>query len=242
MWCSAVGCIMMLTLSLLAAPLTAEAQPAGKIYHLGILSPAAVPAPSVATIPNLVPMALRELGYVEGGNLVIERRFAAGKLDRLPELARELVQLRMDVIVAVSSAAIDAAKDATVTIPIVMGFSDDDPVKRGYMASLTRPEGDNTGITLAAGTMLASKRLELLKATLPQRQADRRARHGRRTRLSRAGAGGTEGGVRPRRHTHRGRDAGDGLRPCLRDNGGGRRGLALRPRQHHFQSRPQADH
>jgi putative ABC transport system substrate-binding protein len=112
-------------------------------------------------------MALRELGYVEGENLVIERRFAEGQLDRLRGLAHELVQRRVDVIVAVSS-AIDAAKDATVTIPIVMGFSDDDPVSRGYVASLARPEGNLTGVTLASGTMLASKRLELLKAALPQ--------------------------------------------------------------------------
>jgi putative ABC transport system substrate-binding protein len=167
MGCSAIGCIITLILSLLAAPLAAEAQPAGKVYRLGILSPAAVPAPSVASVPNLVPMALRELGYVEGENLVIERRFAEGKLDRLRGLAHELVQRRVEVIVAVSS-AIDAAKDATVTIPIVMGFSDDDPVSRGYVASLARPEGNLTGVTLASGTMLASKRLELLKAALPQ--------------------------------------------------------------------------
>lgn len=167
MWCSAVGCMVTLIVSLFAALLAAETQPAGKIYRLGILSPAPVPALSVATIPNLVPMALRELGYVEGENLVIERRFAEGKLDRLRGLAHELVQRRVEVIVAVSS-AIDAAKDATVTIPIVMGFSDDDPVSRGYVASLARPEGNITGVTLASGTMLASKRLELLKAALPQ--------------------------------------------------------------------------
>ena len=167
MWCSTVGCMVTLIVSLFAALLAAEAQPAGKIYRLGILSPAPVPALSVATIPNLVPMALHELGYVEGENLVIERRFAEGKLDRLRGLAQELVQRRVEVIVAVSS-AIDAAKDATVTIPIVMGFSDDDPVSRGYVASLARPEGNITGVTLASGTMLVSKRLELLKAALPQ--------------------------------------------------------------------------
>src|SRR5712691_3468233 len=111
MGCSAIRCIVTLILSLLAAPLAAEAQPAGKVYRLGILSPAPVPDSSVATIPNLVPMALRELRYREGGNLVIERRFAEGTLDRLRGLAQELVQLRVEVIVAVSS-AIDAAQDA----------------------------------------------------------------------------------------------------------------------------------
>ena len=167
MGCSAIGSSVMLILSLLAVPLAAEAQPAGKVYRLGLLSPAAVPDPSVASIPNLVPMALRELGYVEGENLVIERRFAEGQLDRLRGLAHELVQQRVDVIVAVSS-AIDAAKDATVTIPIVMGFCDDDPVSRGYVASLARPGGNITGVTLDSGTTLASKRLELLKAAFPQ--------------------------------------------------------------------------
>jgi len=158
----------MLILSLLAVPLAAEAQPAGKVYRLGILSPAAVPAPAVAAIVNLVPMGLRELGYVEGENLVIERRFAEGQLDRLPGLAHELVQRRVDVLVAVSSLAIEAAKAATATIPIVMGFCDGDPVSRRYVASLAHPEGNITGVTLEAGTMLASKRLELLKAALPQ--------------------------------------------------------------------------
>jgi len=79
---SAIRCISTFILTLLAVPLAAETQPAGQVYRLGILSPAAVPDPAVVTIPNLVPMALRELGYVEGGNLVIERRFAEGKLDR----------------------------------------------------------------------------------------------------------------------------------------------------------------
>jgi putative ABC transport system substrate-binding protein len=165
---SVIGSSVMLILSLLAVPLAAEAQPAGKVYRLGLLSPAAVPAPAVAAIVNLVPMGLRELGYVEGENLVIERRFAEGQLDRLRGLAHELVQRRVDVIVAVSNLAIDAAKAATATIPIVMGFGDGDPVSRGYVASLAHPEGNITGVTLEAGTMLAGKRLELLKAALPQ--------------------------------------------------------------------------
>jgi putative tryptophan/tyrosine transport system substrate-binding protein len=165
---SVIGSSVRLMLSLLAVPLATEAQPAGKVYRLGLLSPATVPAPEVAAIVNLVPGALRELGYVEGENLVIERRFAEGQLDRLHGLAHELVQRRVDVIVAVSNLAIDAAKAATTTIPIVMGFGDGDPVSRGYVASLAHPEGNVTGVTLEAGTMLASKRLELLKAALPQ--------------------------------------------------------------------------
>jgi hypothetical protein len=124
--------IAALALGVLASPLAVEAQQAGRVYRLGILSPGAVPDPSVATSPNLVPMALRGLGYIEGQNLVVERRFAEGKIDRLPVLARELVQLRVDVIVAVSE-AVQAAKDATATIPIVMGFGFN-PVEQGFVA------------------------------------------------------------------------------------------------------------
>jgi putative ABC transport system substrate-binding protein len=115
----------------------------------------------------LVPTALRDLGYVEGQNLVIERRFAEGNIDRLPGLARELVQLRVDVIVAVSAGAIQAAKDATTTTPIVMGFGSE-PVRRGFVASLARPGGNITGVLLAAESEFAGKRLELIKEAVPQ--------------------------------------------------------------------------
>jgi putative ABC transport system substrate-binding protein len=151
---------------LLAAPLAAEAQPAGKVYRLGILSPGAVPEPSAATSPNLVPIALRELGYIDGQNLVVERRFAEGRIDRLPALARDLVGLRVDVIVAVSE-AIQAAKDATVTIPIVMGFGFN-PVEQGFVASLARPGGNITGVLYASEGQLVSKRLELLTEAIPR--------------------------------------------------------------------------
>ena len=239
MGCSAIRCIVTLILSLLAAPLAAEAQPAGKVYRLGILSPAPVPDPSVATIPNLVPMALRELGYVEGGNLVIERRFAEGKLDRLRGLAHELVQLRVEVIVAVSS-AIDAAQDAPVTIPIVMGFCDDDPVSRGYVASLAHPEGNITGVTLEAGTMLASKRLELLKAAIPQ--AVRIAvlatgEPGSSAQVQEAQKAASARGVTLVVVEVRGTDY---ERACA--TMAAERGRALCPRQHHLQPRPSADY
>ena len=113
----------------------------------------------------LVPMALGELGYVEGQNLLVERRFAGGKTDRLPRLARELVQLRVDVIVAVSNEAIQATKDATNTIPIVMiGGS---VVARGFVASLAQPGGNITGVVMTE-TTLAAKRLELLKEAAPR--------------------------------------------------------------------------
>ncbi len=154
-----VGC-------LLTAPLPAGAQPAGKVHRVGMLIPGAPPAPSDrATMSFLVPMALGELGYVEGRNLLVERRFAGGKTERLPGLARELVQLRVDVIVAVSNEAIQATKDATSTIPIVMiGGA---VVARGFIASLAQPGGNITGVVLAE-TTLAAKRLELLKEAAPR--------------------------------------------------------------------------
>ena len=158
--------ISAVAVNLVAAPIAAEAQHAGRVYRLGILWATAPPPPDQGTAPTLV-KALRELGYVEGQNLTMEGRYAEGKLDRFPLLARELVELRVDVIVAVGSAAIRAAKDATTTIPIVMygGF---DPVAAGFVASLARPGGNITGVVVGPGSSLAGKRLELLKNTVPR--------------------------------------------------------------------------
>jgi len=105
-----------LGLAALAAPRTAVAQQAGRVYRLGILAPT---VPFSLGLAGRIPVALRELGYVEGQNLIVENRYAEGKLDRLPGLARELVQLRMDVIVAVAASATRAERDATTTIPII---------------------------------------------------------------------------------------------------------------------------
>ena len=160
--------MLAVTLGLFLSPWAAEAQQAaGKVYRLGILSPGGAPDPSVPTMSNLVPTALGQFGYVEGRNLVVERRFADDKLDRLPGRARELVQLRPDVIVAISGQAIQAARDATATIPIVMVISTD-PVARGLVTSLSRPGGNVTGVTTVAETSLAGKRLELLKEVVPK--------------------------------------------------------------------------
>jgi putative tryptophan/tyrosine transport system substrate-binding protein len=151
---------------LLAAPLAAEAQPAGRVYRLGLLYPIA-PGPSEhRTSAVLVPAALRELGYVEGQNLIVERRYADGQVDRFPGLARELVRLRMDVILAITTAAIRAARDATKTIPIVI-YGNVDPVAAGFVANLARPEGNITGVVIAPGGTLAGKKLELLKEAVP---------------------------------------------------------------------------
>jgi ABC-type uncharacterized transport system substrate-binding protein len=148
-------------LSLLAAPLAAEAQQAVKIARVGILSP---------TTPVVVPRALRqrlhELGWVEGRSFILELRSADGRPGSLPTLAGELVRLNADVIVAVSSPAIRAAKDATGTIPIVMAFSGVDPVTAAFVASLARPGGNVTGLSILSPD-LAVKRLEVLKAALP---------------------------------------------------------------------------
>jgi ABC-type uncharacterized transport system substrate-binding protein len=108
----------------------------------------------------LLPTALQHLGYAEGQNLVIERRFAEGQRDRLPGLARELVELQMEAIVAISNEPIRAAKDATQTIPIVMLGGN--VVREGFVASLARPGGNITGVVISE-TGLAPKRLHLLK-------------------------------------------------------------------------------
>jgi putative tryptophan/tyrosine transport system substrate-binding protein len=109
---------------------------------------------------------LRELGYVEGKNIIIERRSAEAKLDRLPELAAELVRLKVDVIVTAGPAPTRAAKGATSTIPIVMAF-DNDPVGNGFIASLARHGGNITGSS-TLNPELSGKRLEILKETLPK--------------------------------------------------------------------------
>ena len=112
--------------------------------------------------------ALRELGYVEGQNIAIEYRYAEGKPDRFPDLAAELVRLKVDIIVAAGgSVTVQAAKNATKTIPIVMMGGGLDPIKAGLVESLARPGGNVTGLTLLSGE-LGGKRLELLKEAVPK--------------------------------------------------------------------------
>jgi ABC-type uncharacterized transport system substrate-binding protein len=154
--------------ALLAAPLVAEAQPVGKVHRLGMLTPGVRPDPSFPTMSSLLPLLMRERGYIEGQNLVVEQRFAEGKLDRLPGLARELVELRVDTIAAPSPPAVQAAKATTKTIPIVMLLAYSDPVELGFVASLSRPGGNITGVVLGAEPTMAAKRLELLKEAVPR--------------------------------------------------------------------------
>jgi len=151
------------SLGLLATPRTTEAQPA-RVYQLGILNPGPPPGPLAG--PSILMESLAELGYVEGRNLKVERRFADGRVDRLPALAADLVQRRVDVIVASASVAVQAAQEATKTIPIVILIAGADPVELGLMTSLARPGGNVTGVVL--GAVLAGKRLELLREAVPR--------------------------------------------------------------------------
>ena len=164
MWCSAVGFIITLTLSLLAAPLAAKAQSLAKVPRIGWLSSGS-PLSEEQRQQSPFFQGLRELGWVEGENIAIEQRYAEGKDARLHELAAELVQLRVDVIVAGDSGAVPAAKHATNTIPIVMTISAD-PAGAGFIESLARPGGNITGLTVMVPE-LVGKRLELLKEAVP---------------------------------------------------------------------------
>ncbi len=160
------ACANALAMTLLAAPGFPRAQTAQRVYRVGILRPSAAPPPSDLTATG-IPNALRDLGYVEGGNLVLERRYADGNPERLPVLARELVQAKMDAIVAVGAPAIRAAKDASATVPIIM-YGNFDPVALGLVQSLARPGGNVTGVLIAPDGTLAGKRLELLKSAVPK--------------------------------------------------------------------------
>jgi putative ABC transport system substrate-binding protein len=153
---------LVVAVSILAAPLAAEAQQAAKIARLGYLSLnlSGNPHTSKAFLQGL-----RDLGYIEGRNVVIEYRDAEGKLDRLPALAAELVALKVDVILAVSTPQALIAKQATKTIPIVFA-SAADPVTSGLVTSLARPGGNVTGLSFLAPE-LVGKRLEQLKQAVP---------------------------------------------------------------------------
>jgi putative ABC transport system substrate-binding protein len=149
-------------LVLLAAPL-AGAQPAGKHPRIGILRPGSPPDPLVEAFRQ----GLRELGYAEGRNITIEYRWAEGLDERLPRLATDLVRLNLDVIVAAGGGSMEAARQATQVIPIVMPVTVGDPVKVGIVASLARPGGNLTGLTQLAGD-LPGKWMELLREMLPR--------------------------------------------------------------------------
>lgn len=164
-WLSSLWSIIILVCGLLWAPLTAvEAQQPPKVPRIGFLS-AASPS-SVSARYEAFRQGLRELGYVEGKNIVIESRYAEGRVDRLSGLAAELLRLKVDVIVSAGPAVTRPTKEATSTIPIVMAF-DDDPVGSGFVASLARPGGNITGLATLAPE-ISGKHLELLKEIVPR--------------------------------------------------------------------------
>src|SRR5216110_2433320 len=147
--------------SLLAAPLAARAQQAGKVYRIGILEP--IPAARNAANLEALRKGLRELGYVEGRNLVIEYRSADGRAERFPDLASELVRLKVDLIVTRGTPAAIAAKNATGTIPVVMATMGG---PGAIVQSFAHPGGNITGVTTFS-TELTAKRIELLKELVP---------------------------------------------------------------------------
>jgi putative ABC transport system substrate-binding protein len=157
--------IVTLALALVTAPLTADAQPAAKVYRIGLLGSLPPTAPGALRIWEGFFQGLRELGYVEGQNILIEGRFYGERTERLPALAAELAQLKVDVIVAQGPPAPEAAQRATSTIPIVFAVHQD-PVGSGLVASLARPGGNVTGLSTLAPE-LVGKRLQLLKEAVP---------------------------------------------------------------------------
>src|SRR3989441_13089403 len=149
---------------LLAAPLAAEAQTPAKVPRVGVLSPGSPPPGDPFHQRERFEAGLRELGWTPGSNVVIDYRYAEGKLERLPALAQELVRVPVEVIVA-RGLTIRTAREATATIPIVMA-ADPDPVRSGFVASLARPGGNITGLSTLAPD-LETKQLELLRDALP---------------------------------------------------------------------------
>ncbi len=152
-----------LVIALTLGGTTAKAQLAGKIPRIGILENTAA-----GSAINLKPFRerLQKLGHIEGKNIVIELRYWEGKVERLPDLAAELVRLNCDVIITSGTEVAEAAKNATKTIPIVMAFGSD-AVRRGVVAELARPGGNVTGMT-SVGDEIFGKRLELLKEMIPR--------------------------------------------------------------------------
>src|SRR5215475_457783 len=149
---------------LLALAVKAQAQQSAKIPRIGYLTAAS--ASAMVSRSDAFRQGLRELGYVEGKNIIIELRGADGKPDRLPALAAELVRLKVDIVVSGGPTVTRPVKEATMTIPIVMTF-DNDPVGSGFVASLARPGGNITGLSTLAPD-IGGKQLELLKEIIPR--------------------------------------------------------------------------
>ena len=158
-----IALAVVLAASLTLAPVVAAAQQAGKVARIGVLHPGA-PATSMH-FAAAFDQGLREHGYRQGQNIVVERRFAEAKAERMSDIAAELVRLKVDVIVTSTDPGIAAVRQQTQTIPIVMANSTD-PVATGFVASLARPGGNVTGLS-SISPELSVKRLELLKEAVP---------------------------------------------------------------------------
>src|SRR5712691_10551237 len=151
---------------LVAAPPAAEAQQPAKVARIGYLVTGSPESPETRAVLAAFRQGLREHGYVEGQNIVIEYRAAEGKIERLADLAAELASLKVDLIIAPNTPAARAARQATKTIPIVTPVMGD-PIGDGLVASLARPGGNITGLTFL-GPELVPKRLQVLKEALPK--------------------------------------------------------------------------
>ncbi|HEX9869050.1 MAG TPA: ABC transporter substrate-binding protein, partial [Candidatus Tectomicrobia bacterium] len=163
-----VGWLILLAWGMVCAPLAVAAPPGERVWRIGFL---AFGPPPPDPVPPAFPLTalregLRELGYVEGHTVIVEERWAAGDLARLPALAAELVQLPVNIIVASGASAVRAARDATRSIPIVIAGAAD-PVAEGLVTSLAHPGGNVTGLAVLAGRDVEGKRLELLQAAVP---------------------------------------------------------------------------
>jgi putative ABC transport system substrate-binding protein len=158
--------VTVVVLVFLAAPLGTPAQQSMRVPRVGFLSSSAPSEPTSQLFLGAFRQGLGELGYVEGQNIALESRWAEGKYERLPDLAAELVRLKVDVIVATTSPAVQAAKEATTTIPIVMAYIID-PVATGFVVTLARPGGNITGLSMMAPD-LVRKQMELLNEVVPK--------------------------------------------------------------------------
>jgi putative ABC transport system substrate-binding protein len=164
------GFAVLFALCLLTTPPASEAQQAGKVYRVGLIfttSPVAEMAGPEPVHPNarVFVHAMRALGYLEGQNLILERRSAEGRFERFPDIVAELVRLKADVIVTPNDSIVRAAMTVTKTVPIVMVSGD--PVREGFVQSLARPGGNITGLAAVVGPEIEAKRLQLLREALP---------------------------------------------------------------------------
>jgi putative ABC transport system substrate-binding protein len=152
---------------LLANSFSAQAQQAKKLLRIGFISPESAGSPRTEHLSEAFRQGLRDLGYLEGQHVTVEYRYAEGKTDRIRQLAAELVGLKVDIIVAVTDPAIQTAKDATKTIPIIMVSGGRSPVEAGFVNSLAHPGANVTGFT-NLGVEMSEKRLELFKEAVPK--------------------------------------------------------------------------